>query len=742
MLVPKYRVNTVGNEDHGMTDNTRGFTLPFFSLILPGLILAVVSPASFLFESGVPANQVISEYLPPFMIIFFYYAVAIAVITVVFPAGRSFFALSGLITSVWLMITSQVYNPDLGFVVDGSNTPLSVAMGPALTEIAVLIALGAVLVAKYRKNVGGTALPLAIAAAWALVSLAVSGPDNKQDRAESRLVRSQTTWDKTSIAKLSPQKNMLHFMLDSLQTDMFLEIMNESDDLRKSFAGFEVFENHAGYSNWTTFSVFSILGGMLYFEQTGRTAVEMHPLAVKSVTQKGLPSKLVDEGFDVFTLMPSDGFCEETTFDCAFLNDLSWPLTYFQNKLEPESSGWLPFNGLQREIVNLTAMRAIPTLFANSVYRNGKWLFGPGPGKLTLADLDNNEQAMAESLGVLSWFTDRVRMTDVKPTYKFFHLFPPHKPWIFDKDCRIRQPPQEIDPDQRWPYYKDHAICALKRFAQMLNRLNEIGALTNTTIILQSDTGLGVYKNDIAKGYSHLAEPLHYLGASQVVQYAQPLLAIRKAGTTKPFSISRVPSHHIDTLPTVLELLGIKASDRVKAGPIKARSVYALDDAPRARPFVISSYLSRKLLRPFTKYEIIGDVMNPKDWKKIGQFSAPGQLAKQEGTAVTDLSVKIEPVETRVAAGDALKITANALPADIDKEYVMMYRFKETRLGRGKKLRHIKRWSPSNTANWIVPTPGTDVCFLLITVIARGISQVSRGFTKDIILEIETPACQ
>ena len=67
-----------------------------------------------------------------------------------------------------------------------------------------------------------------------------------------------------SVRELSPERNVIILLIETLQSDVFEEILNENPELKSKLAGFTYFRNSTGSFPWTHLSTQAILTGAHY----------------------------------------------------------------------------------------------------------------------------------------------------------------------------------------------------------------------------------------------------------------------------------------------------------------------------------------------------------------------------------------------------------------------------------------------------------------------------------------------
>ena len=276
-----------------------------------------------------------------------------------------------------------------------------------------------------------------------------------------------------SFYNLSSKKNVLIFLFDTFQSDVFNEILQEKPEFENVLDGFTFFSEATGVAPTTYLSLPAIHSGIEYSPGT--------PLATyyrETVVKRSFMSKLATEGYDSF-LANAIGGCPAGV-PCFSSTEI------MEGVLPSSLKDALLF-------IDLSIYRVVPSFFKQSVYNNGNWL--------TVDTFFHYNRAVENNL-FLKEIAKRISVETEKPRLRFIHSFSTHPPAGVDEDCN---PVENV----RWTRNsaRDQYTCTLRLFGTILNRLKESGAYDNSLIIVMADHGYG-FKGEIKPTVLQAANPV------------------------------------------------------------------------------------------------------------------------------------------------------------------------------------------------------------------------------------------
>ena len=362
-----------------------------------------------------------------------------------------------------------------------------------------------------------------------------------------------------AFGSLSREQNIFHFIFDSAQSDVFLELIDEAD-LREEFGGFTLFVENAAVAPHTAFGVPSTFSGKLF---DGSQSPEKY---FRAAIENGFHNQLLKAGYSV-NLIPL----------------LSMEKGPYTNYFEIPSG----YRGVTEDLVRANTAKLMDTaLFRVSphflrieVYDDGNWL-------LSAINRTENDVRSFRERAFFKDYIDKLNVTQDGPAYHFVHLMPPHPPYVTLADGTYAG---EVLPNTR-ENFSNEMRPMIDLVTQLLERLKSLGVYDNAAIIIQGDHGSSV--SPVIDG-SAIEPCLPRLAA---------LLAVKTPMKNEPLAVSNSMTSLLDIAPTILNLAGQDTS-----------SVFHLDPSTeRRRPYFL--YNDNRI----TKYWIDGSVFDANSCKEAG----------------------------------------------------------------------------------------------------------------------------
>jgi hypothetical protein len=369
--------------------------------------------------------------------------------------------------------------------------------------------------------------------------------------------------------------NIIHIILDGMQTDVFQEVVRENnmDDLMD---GFVLFPENTAVFGTTTFSIPAIFSGEIY-----QGDVDIGSFVKKTLSEKAFYNNLYEEGYDV-NLIPG----------------ISIPTKKISNYyLVPKAYG-----GSKREkriseaafLMDLVLFRHLPQPLKRIIYNNQKWLILPF----------FSHKYKAGYYHYKSFFKDYIENLAIKshrPAYHFVHLLPPHQPYVTCEDCEYAG---KVLPPTR-ENYKIEVKCILKLFIRFIEKLKDLGIYDSSFIILHADHGTGFPVNMKNDGQSETR--ITELSPGTVGR-SMALLAVKPQNSRGEMKISNAQTSVADIPATVMEAAGLK--DDFKGSP-----VFSIDpDEKKERVYN-------------NQFKVTGDVRDYQSWQESRRGSSSRRLS-------------------------------------------------------------------------------------------------------------------
>jgi hypothetical protein len=392
------------------------------------------------------------------------------------------------------------------------------------------------------------------------------------------------------ITTLSPTRNILHVILDTLQTDFLMMAISDDETLAESLEGFTVFTDAASIYPSTAMSLPMLLTGRTYKNEGAR-----RDFAEKIRQDQPGIALLRSRGYEL------NGLLSKTV---GILDYETRPRTAYVSK---NSQSTEPLN-----LLDIFLFKSVPDAIKPMVFSGGDWFF--------LKHSNHNEHLKLGGAGVgyllfESFINDLVVTKKPAPRYTLFHSFVTHGPVRMDKNCTVLNVTEAALYDRAM-----YARCGLSQFTRLLKKLKSLGVYDNTMIILSADHGAGWSSDDHKEAFSSTIIPLDVPG------YASAALAIKPFEERGALKESLAPASLLDIPITILAAEGIKEL-AITDTLYPPRDLLSLpQNEKRTREYLHYSwqhkYWHEDTLPPITSYTIKGSLKKPESWPSTEKFDA------------------------------------------------------------------------------------------------------------------------
>jgi hypothetical protein len=331
---------------------------------------------------------------------------------------------------------------------------------------------------------------------------------------------SEPTWkcfshDSEKLYEFSSDTNVIIIILDTYQSDVFQEIIDENEKYKDMFDGFTYYRNSLSGFPMTEASITNILSGKYY-----DNSVPIQDFIKNTTLDNSLPVVLKQNGFRT-SISAYDFNAIYPTYDV--FDDIS---------SEPVGNAGIVQNTNLDDASFLTEL----TLFRHIPQPLKMMLFSKPlvPGKID-PDLIMSER-----------FKTQVTVGSSTPTFKIFHLSGAHEPFIINENLE----------SQKLPFnrsgYKSTAKAALSITNALLTSLKKQGTYNNSLIFIVGDHGNH-------QGYTGLNNTLNktmidsIIVSEAIIPEAIPLILVKPINSTGPLSISDAPVALADIPKTIAE---------------------------------------------------------------------------------------------------------------------------------------------------------------------------------------------
>ena len=386
-----------------------------------------------------------------------------------------------------------------------------------------------------------------------------------------------------NLATFSGKENVVYIVLDTFQSNLFNDIINEDDSYKEAFKDFIYYKNAVGGFRETYPSLPLILTSR-YYDNSVPLREWDHKVFLSKTS---LPYILRKNNFkvDLFPMVPS----------MLYLNPALASNVGKNGKLD---------DILRSQIFNVALMRSSPylikPLFYNSFY-----------------DTYNDKEYITALI-------EDAKIGYTEPAFKFFHLWGVHRPLYLDENLKKNK---DVPYNDYW--YKQHGKADLKLITLFLKKLKEMGLYDKTLIIISGDHGSG-NRYTIQRNLEKDVDPYRIDTPDFVVSVGLPLLLIKPLNSHKDFTVSDAPVSLMDISKTILDSVGIDHD-------CKGKNILKVNSKEkRKRYFYFHNYFKVKntvgndegYYSTFTEYEINGNAWDSKNWKKTNRFFEKNKTVK------------------------------------------------------------------------------------------------------------------
>ena len=305
-----------------------------------------------------------------------------------------------------------------------------------------------------------------------------------------------------SVLELSPERNVIILLLDTLQSDVLEELLNEDPELKSKLSGFTFFRNSTGSFPWTHLSTQAILTGAPYqpTEELGDYYTRVRDQYVnRLILRNGGLSAYLDPNLIVEFL---EGSSQARRHQVAQLFDV-------------------------------VAFRQVPHFLKPFIFNDHAFRLRRIFSESTIEqrDLDALRSLASESfVGTNSL------------AFKFLHFWGAHPPAGLDEDCELRDVPLRSREG-----IKLQAACVLRSVTDYLDALRDLDVYDKSLIFLVADHG-SHFSIGSEGGISNEGPVPDFVMAA-----GYPAIAVKDFHDVAGFQVSDAPVALTDIAATILD---------------------------------------------------------------------------------------------------------------------------------------------------------------------------------------------
>lgn len=389
-----------------------------------------------------------------------------------------------------------------------------------------------------------------------------------------------------TLFRFSDTRNVIHIVLDGFQSDIFEEIVEDSDRYRDALQGFTFFKEAITSSTVTYLSVPSFMTATTYLNH-----IPVWRFKQEALEGRNIVGVLANAGYQV-------DMASATNFSLNFHRNGNYyhiPRP-FRGKEEAEKwhAGFM---------LDLSLFRCTPHFIKEAIYNQQAWWVSSA-----ILDLSGLQHKHFSGNEFLRHFTEKSSLGREGVVYKYIHLITPHPPLVVaEGDVPARKPlPRSRE------NHKRQSAFTLSRIVALLDKLRGLGIYDRSTIIIQSDHGSGESFQMREAGSGRWIDSLN--SSLRVWGGVLPLLLVKPANSGEPLKVSEAPVELNDIPATIAALLGLPHDFggsnvfAVKSGEERQRKFYR-EMSERGRAARIGYFESLQ------EYVISGSVFRESSWR-------------------------------------------------------------------------------------------------------------------------------
>jgi hypothetical protein len=378
----------------------------------------------------------------------------------------------------------------------------------------------------------------------------------------------QYSYNEESQFTFSSNKNVVILLLDTFQTDVFQEIINEDSTYKSELSGFTYFRNSVGGFPTTYPSVPLIMTGQYY-----DNSEPIQQFLKEKYQSQSLPLVLKRNGFNV-GLYP---MVEQTIY----------PTTEIASNI------------VRKGAVSFAIPKTVLNLYQLTFFKYSPHFLKPYFHKTEVLD----QESKSRDLEFLKRAETETKVGEKTDVFKFYHLLGPHPPFNMNEKL------EKVDLSNDREGYKTKAKGSMEITRRFLQSLKKSGVYDKSYIYIVGDHGLGQDVNRAAALKGDGEDPVLF---DPKVAAGIPLILYKALGSNGELKTSDAPVSLSDIPATVVTNLDIKDN-------FPGRSMDDINEnEKRERRFYYYSwgheYWSKEYLPSMKEYTVQGFSWNSTSW--------------------------------------------------------------------------------------------------------------------------------
>lgn len=565
--------------------------LIFLAAFFIGVLIFYFLPSEIYLGNPTEFDSARSDLVRKLLTIGFVFAACLALpILIPLKAWKSFYA--SLLGSIFLMcwVSGVFLVGDFGEL-DGSSFNLGRHASSLIVHsvVSLIVFVGA--------YIGFTKWPAYLTRAVIVIGigLLIIGTFNFYQAASTEKPETSTV-DVEELARFSTEKNLVIVLMDTFQSDVMQNIIDQDPSIRKELDGFKFFPDTLGVAPTTYLTMPAFHSGQHYNNMMSLS--EYYEIGVK---KESFLAELSENNYQVDLINPMTSICPTGANICEQQEQL---LSHAQQRSDNETF----------RLADLGIMRVAPGLLKRRVFQDNA-----GPLTRYQKDLVLSWIGLRVfySNAILRLIADNLWTDDAPPTVKFIHLFNSHPPYIFDEECNFIG---AKNPENR-KHMTMQIKCAMRSFMYLLDEMKRQGVYENSMIILTADTGAGSHyaEDDVSSLYAR-KNGVEAGEFGRLIGGANPVLAIKNPNDKGPLEISATQAQLTDIPRTVCANL----NDCTNMNGVDLSLENA---ATRKRPYNYyrweNKYWGLSHIPGIIHYSVDGPLWNSSSWSRMPSGNMP-----------------------------------------------------------------------------------------------------------------------